>query len=305
MVQPAHSAPPGRKRRTEEAVRLAMEGDWKAAAAANEALLSDFEDDVETANRLGKAYTELGKPKKAVKAYERALEIDQYNSIARKNLERLQQDGGSKPAGKAKAKPGTSARTVGPRSAAAGQVNSATAAEFRLQQANPAEVASLTVGDSAELQPNNRGVAVTTEDGTVLGYIEPRVGLRLRRMIEGGNRYDVTIRSVDESGTAVVFIRESHRDPSLLGQASFLAGTETRKKAPRAYTRRSALIDEDDPEITDHDTEDDDVPLAELQDLGDAEDDDDVDALRIEDDEEEEEEQEGDTSEHSVEEDDR
>ena len=313
MVQPAESAPPGRKRRTEEAIRLAMAGDWKAAASANEALLNDFVDDVEAANRLGKAYTELGQPKKAVKAYERALEIDQYNAIARKNLERLQQPGASKGKAKAapKAKTGKNARAATPRSGAAALVASATAAEFQLQQANPVEVAKLEPGDNAELQPNNRGVAVTTEDGTVLGYIEPRAGLRLRRMIEGGNRYDVTIRSVDDNGTAVVFIRETHRDASLVGQASFLASAETRKKAPRAYTRRSALIDEDDPEITDHD-DDEEAPLAELQELNDPDDDDTVDALGIEDDEddeddgeEEEEEEADDTEEDSEDDEDR
>ncbi len=300
MVQPAHSAPPGRKRRTEEAIRLAMAGDWKAAAAANEALLQDFDDDVEAANRLGKAYTELGKPKKAVKAYERALEIDQYNSIAHKNLERLQQAGASAPKAKAKSKgKAKSAKTTTPRSAATALVSSAKAAEFHLQQANPVEVSQLEPGDTAELRPNNRGVAVTTEDGTVLGYIEPAAGLRLRRMIEGGNEYDVTIRSIDEHGGAVVFIRETHRDASLAKEASFLASAETRKKAPRAYTRRSALIEEDEPEITDHDSEDDETPLSELQDLAEAEDDETIDALGIEDDDDTPEEDESDEDEDS------
>jgi tetratricopeptide (TPR) repeat protein len=297
VVQPAQSAPPGRKRRTEEAIRLAMAGDWKAAAAANEALLKDFDDDVEAANRLGKAYTELGKAKKAVKAYERTLEIDQYNSIARKNLDRLQQADASKPKVKAKTAAKGKAKSAAPRGAAAVLVSSAKAAEFQLQQANPAEVSQLEPGDTAELRSNNRGVAVTTEDGTVLGYIEPAAGLRLRRLIEGGNEYDVTIRSIDEHGGAIVFIRETHRDASLAKEASFLASAETRKKAPRAYTRRSALIEEDEPEITDHDTEDDETPLAELQDLAEAEDDETVDALGIEDDEEVPEEEETDEDE--------
>lgn len=300
MVQPAPAAVPGRKRRTEEAIRLAMAGDWKAAAAANEALLSDFDDDVEAANRLGKAYTELGQSKKAIKAYERALEMDRYNSIALKNLDRLQQAPAAKPA--AKATTGKSTRAGSSRSAATALVSSAKAAEFRLQQANPAEISKLEAGDAAQLQPNNRGVAVTTEDGAVLGYIEPSAGLRLRRLIEGGNQYSVTIRTVDADGGAIVFIRETRRDSSLAGEASFLASAETRKKAPRAYTRRSAFIDEDDPEITDHDTEDDEAPLAELQDMGEADDDDTVDALGIEDEddteEEEEEEEAEDTSEH-------
>ena len=50
-----------------------MAGDWKAAETANLAVLDSFPDDVEAANRLGKALTELGKPKQAIEAYQRAL----------------------------------------------------------------------------------------------------------------------------------------------------------------------------------------------------------------------------------------
>jgi hypothetical protein len=63
-----------------------------------------------------------------------------------------------------------------------------------------------------------------------------------------------------------------------VGQASFLSAAEARRRAPRAYTRRSALIDEDEPDFGDDDDEE---PLAELDgvevDDVDLDDDDDVD----------------------------
>ena len=268
MVQRAETANPRRRKQlTDEALRAALAGDWKAAASTNAASLEDFPADVEAANRLGKAYTELGQTKKAIKAYEHALEIDSFNNIARKNLDRLSQ-AATTPAPKSAKKSG--AKATSERGASGELVASATAAEFRLQQGNPAEIAKLEPGDAADLQLNARGVAILNEDGTILGYIEPRAGLRLKRMIEGGNTYDVTIRTVDLDGSAVVFIREVRRSASLVGQASFLAAAETRGKAPRAYTRRSAVVDEDQPDLgVDNEDED---PMGELREVASIED---------------------------------
>jgi tetratricopeptide (TPR) repeat protein len=277
MVQRADASPRRRKQLTDEAIRLAVATDWKGAAAANQAILDDFPDDVEAANRLGKALTELGHSRKAIEAYQRALEIDPFNNIARRNLDRLEQ--ASAPPAKAAPK-ATSKKAAAKSKAGSGTalVSTATAAEFRLQQANPAEVAKLDAGDPATLQVGTRGVAVIAEDGATLGYIEPRAGLRLKRMIEGGNRYKVTIRAVDDDGHAIVFIQETHRDSSLVGQASFLSAAETKRKAPRAYTRRSALIDEDEPDLDyDDGDDDDDDGMEELEDVADVEDIDDDD----------------------------
>ena len=56
---------------------------------------------------------------------------------------------------------------------------------------------------------------------------------------------------------AVVYIKETHRDPSQFDQASFLPPPPqaSRKKAPRAYTRRSAMIDADPTAAPDDDAE--------------------------------------------------
>src|SRR5256885_12511586 len=79
-----------RKQRTEAAIAAALAGDWKRAAVENRALLDQNKRDVEAANRLGKALTELGQKKQAMEAYTTALEIDPANAIARKNLARLE-----------------------------------------------------------------------------------------------------------------------------------------------------------------------------------------------------------------------
>jgi len=77
------------ERYAKEAVRLALQGQWQEAVAANRSILERFPDDVETCNRLGRALMEVGDYAEARKAYERTLELDAFNSIAKKNLSRL------------------------------------------------------------------------------------------------------------------------------------------------------------------------------------------------------------------------
>ena len=268
MVQSSSSATGTYKYRTAEAIRLAVEGNWKAAAATNESILKDFSQDVDAANRLGKAYSELNKARKAIKAYELALEIDKFNQIARRNLERLQNTPATSGKDKklkaknttTKAKKSKTKKSV----SSSGLVSSSKAADFSLQHIDVDATQDLKPGDNANVIPDNRGVIITSEDGVRLGSIEPRAGLRLRRLIEGGNEYSVTIRSVSNTGNVIVFISETYRAPTLINQSSFLASTDSRNKAPRAYTRRSAVIDDNEPDLYEE-TDDQDDSLAELR----------------------------------------
>ena len=268
MVQSSSSATGTYKYRTAEAIRLAVEGNWKAAAATNESILKDFSQDVDAANRLGKAYSELNRARKAIKAYELALEIDKFNQIARRNLERLQNTPVTSGKGKklkakkttTKVKKSNTKKSV----SSSGLVSSSKAADFSLQHIDVDATQDLKPGDNANVIPDNRGVIITSEDGVRLGSIEPRPGLRLRRLIEGGNEYSVTIRSVSNTGNVIVFISETYRAPTLINQSSFLASTDSRNKAPRAYTRRSAVIDDNEPDFYEE-TDDQDDSLAELR----------------------------------------
>jgi hypothetical protein len=255
MVQ----ADPRRRRRVEQAIEHAVARRWDLAARENKALLKEDQDDLETANRLGKALTELEDYAGAMDAYGHALRVDPVNAIARKNLERLKgltADGGSKPAARGKAvrktAPVTNAR------ARSLVEDSGQSAEFPLLEPNAAALKRITPGDSAVLEPTDSGVRVATARGTDLGTIDRRAALRLKRMIEGGNKYTVIIRHV-EDGKGSVHIRETRTDPSLAGQASFIAPAKKKRAQPRAYTR-SSVVKHDrevpDPEDDEHDEHD-------------------------------------------------
>ncbi len=305
---------PSRKQRIEAAIAFALDRRWDRAAEENRALLDEQPNDVEAANRLGKALTELDDVAGAIAAYEQALKSDPTNAIARKNLTRLEQERAVKrPArsGKAAAtkKGSASAKTAprersGERDAKADGVGetlrahslieeSGKSAELELQQPNVEALGDLDIGDALELETTQRGIAVRTPGGVLLGTLEPRVGLRLRRMIEGGNRYSAVVRRIDET-TLTVYIRETYKHPSLVGQASFLtAATDARRRrlAPRAYTKSSVLTyDRDDLDLETDEDEEEDVwstrgdDVDELEDSGfTAEDDDDFESDDVDD----------------------
>ncbi len=62
-----------RKDKTREAISLAMEGRWEAAAEVNRSILDLFPEDMEAFNRLGKALLESGDYIEARSAFTQAL----------------------------------------------------------------------------------------------------------------------------------------------------------------------------------------------------------------------------------------
>jgi hypothetical protein len=75
-----------RRRMQTVAVTYAIQGDWGNAIIANEDMLSLDEKDVETLNRLAKAYYESGDVEAAKRTYALVLEYNELNPIARRAL---------------------------------------------------------------------------------------------------------------------------------------------------------------------------------------------------------------------------
>lgn len=75
-----------RRQMSEKAIALAMKGQWKEAIAINQSIIEVIPTEVDAYNRLGKAFMELGDLAQAKNAYDKALELDHNNSIAKKTL---------------------------------------------------------------------------------------------------------------------------------------------------------------------------------------------------------------------------
>ncbi len=220
-----------RRAANEQAVKLAAAGRWQEAAALNHELLARFGDSAEVCNRLGKALTELGRIDDARLVYEKALSLDPMNAIAQRNLDRLAKgrETAAAPEPAARMQRGTFIEDVGK------------AAVARLDAIRPEALGTLDAGDSIDLEAQGNGVNALAPGGDYVGMVEARVGLRLARLMGGGNRYAATLVSNDDPPRIIV--RETYQHPSQAGKVSF---PKSNISAVRACTRRNFLREDVD-----------------------------------------------------------
>ena len=196
---------------TEQAISLAMESRWEEAVLANQAIIETHPMDVDACNRLGKAYTELGRYREARASYSRALEIDPNNTIAKRNLTRLSHLDQAKVEAPL-------AEKVDPRLFIEEMGKTGFA---ELQEPAPRDViAKMSAGDPVYLTQSGRLLEAKNARGEYLGRIEPRLSLRLLNFIKHGNQYAAGITSLDDSNVRII-IKEVHQDPSMAGRVSF------------------------------------------------------------------------------------
>jgi hypothetical protein len=202
-----------RRQTSKQAIVLAMEGRWQESIDINKSIIEHFPNDVDAHNRLGKAYMELADYTNAKEAYDRALALDQYNNIAKKNLQRLAHLANEKPAAggvkSEKADPNLFIEEIGK----AGIVN-------LYQIASPERLVKMMAGDKVILKPQGSSLVVDTVHGEYLGLVPSKQGQRLVKLMEGGNKYTAAVVSSNENIISVI-IREIYQDPSQIDQVSF------------------------------------------------------------------------------------
>lgn len=200
-----------RKDQAKRAVALAMERRWEEAASVNRAIVEDFPDGLEAYNRLGKALSELGRNHEASDAFRRALEISPHNSIAKKNVQKLESMG-------EKAVVSNIKGTMSPQTFIEETGKAGVTSLMSLAPAK--ELLKLSPGQSVELCLEGAKLVVSGPNGEYIGKVEPRLSSRLSKLIAGGNRYEAAVVSVAEQEFNVI-IREVYRHPSQAGVVSF------------------------------------------------------------------------------------
>lgn len=215
------------ERQTREAVALAVQGLWEEAIRANKAILEVCPDDIETHNRLGRAYMEVGDHVSARAEYERSLQLDPYNNIAKKNLNRLSE-----------------IEAIGPKEdrhkilADVFVEETSKSRIMNLVNLAPREVtAHLSPGEPVLLETSGQKLVANNQAGQYLGEVDPKFGLRLAKLIVGGNRYSGAISSLG-NGELKVLIREVYQDPSQAGRLSF---APQKKERFRPYVKESLI----------------------------------------------------------------
>lgn len=201
-----------RRHLSKKAIALAMESRWEEAVALNRSIIESFPTDVDAYNRLGRALMELGQLAQAKEAYSRASELAPNNVIARKNLSRLS------------LLPETPKQAKGDYHKVVPQLfisEMGKAGVVNLHNLAPKEIlAKMAAGEEVHLKVRGQHLVVENDRGEYLGEVETKHGLRLAKLMEGGNKYTAAIVNLAEEGVRII-IREVFQHPSQAGRLSF------------------------------------------------------------------------------------
>ncbi len=205
-----------RRRLQDHAIQLAIQSQWGEAISINKQILT-LEEDPATYNRMGKAYMEQGLYTEAYEVYQECMTINPSNSIARKNLSRID-------ALLARGIENVTTRNtriqVDQRLFITEAGKTVITSLVDVPRSGPVE--ALNTSEPVELvqEPGNPNILVHDVDGNFIGHIEPRLAQRLHELLNSGNRFIAAIVQCDTRKIQIL-IREIFQHASQLGKVSF------------------------------------------------------------------------------------
>jgi tetratricopeptide (TPR) repeat protein len=200
-----------KEQRSKEAIDLAMQARWQEAVDVNKEIIGSFPEDVDSYNRLGRAYMELGEYAQAKEAYSQSVRLAPYNAIANRNLRRLEdlRESEKTEIETDKVEPHQFIEEIGK------------AGVVMLTDLAPKEKrASVVAGDKAVLKVDGSYLVLENSRGEYLGRVEPKHALRLVRLMLGGNQYSAVVVRSNADGMTVM-VRETFQHPNHAGKLSF------------------------------------------------------------------------------------
>lgn len=223
----------------EQAIAHAMAGRWEKALASNAQVISIAPDNAEAYNRCAKALIELGRYEEAKTSAEAALKIRPGHSIAKRNLERINQLLAN---GKVRKMNG-GGQVTRPSAFIADRARSTVTV---LRSPAPAQtLAMVSPGDPLTLAVDGGRLKVVTAEGQSLGNLEVRLAQHLARLIQGGNKYEAAAAKVS-GGTVAVVVRELSRSSKQAHLVSFPPALQK-----YSAVRAAADLDDDDSSLDD------------------------------------------------------
>jgi len=198
--------------RNQEAIESALQNNWEKAILLNKELLKDYPEDVNVLNRLGHAYAELGQVNKASSTYKQILEIDPYNDLAKRNLERLS----TLRRTNLKAKEDKTPLDPDAFIEEPGKTKTISVVDLAMTKV----LITLRIGDSVILSPSKKTVSVISENNLRLGKLEPYWGEQIAAAIALGSRFNAIVKAIkvgkdSQTSTLSIFVREIKRSPKL------------------------------------------------------------------------------------------
>ncbi|MFH1863685.1 MAG: tetratricopeptide repeat protein [bacterium] len=187
----------------QKAILAALKGEWEEAVKYNKGILKEYPNDIQTLNRLAKAYCELGKANQARAYCKKVIKIDPFDSIAKRNLDNWRD---------------LKISQKNPNSSSCAtdfiEEPGKTKLILLLHTGDPKTISKLSAGDEVELSPYSHRVSVNTKDNKYIGRLPDDLSARLKKCIKLGSSYKVLIKSV-ENRNIKVFLRETQRGKSV------------------------------------------------------------------------------------------
>lgn len=229
-----------------QAIDAAMNSRWDEALKLNKKIIKDDPKNIDALNRQARVYMEMGKLTLAKKHYSEVINIDPYNPIALKNLKIIK-----------------SFKSKGNESNGVTPINGTTklSASLFLQEpgktkivnllnvAEPQKLSKAFCGMSVLMLIKNRKIIVVDSEENYLGVIPDDVTHHLLRLLKGGNKYELYIKSIKVNGLSVL-IKEIYRSKRFKNQPSFLENTNATLKLTEIFTSLDNRDDEEEVDET-------------------------------------------------------
>ncbi|MEK7558784.1 MAG: hypothetical protein AAB521_00595 [Patescibacteria group bacterium] len=217
-----------------KAIQTALSGNWEQAITINKTLIKEDPSDIDALNRLAFAFSIIGKAKDAKSTYQKVLKLDVLNTLALRNLKKLDGKNGQMTNGSNFQVNNTFIEEQGK-----------TKIVVLINIAQPSVINSLRTGQTLELSIKRLKIFMLTEDNKYIGVLPDNIGKRLIKFIKAGNQYEAYVKSALDHHM-IVFIKEVKRISRFKDQPSFLSTLEKTLDFDKKLKPKDSDQDEDE-----------------------------------------------------------
>ena len=194
-----------------QAIDNAVNGQWKEAINFNESIIKIDKKNIETYLRLGFAYLQTNKIKKAKKYYLQVLKLQPNNNLIKKNLERIKI---------LESKKLTYLKTSPLDPLLFIDIPGKTKTVSLVNCGPKSVLAKLTVGQRVFLSSKKRRIEIRTEDKEYAGCLPDDLSKRLAIFIKNGCLFSVYVKETSLKNT-VVLLKEEKKGGRMLRFVTF------------------------------------------------------------------------------------
>lgn len=222
------------------AIDSAMDGRWEEAIEPNESIVKIDKKNIEAYLRLGFAYMQINKIKKAKEAYLKALKIQPNNGFVKKNLERIKI---------LDTKKLSYSNTTLLDPLLFVDIPGKTKTVVLVNCGQKSVLAKLTVGQRVFLVNKKRRVEIRTEGKEYIGCLPDDLSKRLAIFLKNGGIFSVYVKETSLKYTTVL-IKEEKKGPKMVRFITFPANSNNSNLYRLENSTGEEINEEDTEEIS-------------------------------------------------------